>query len=154
MPNKARQKATTEQFQGTVDVSFADAIIASSDKAVLLREEGHDPVLYIPCEVIYFAFLQPSDTVTTCPVKGRARYLNVSVKGQAENDVMWAYDSPPPLLREFLQHAAFDPDKVIMEDAPPNDPKVEEQPLISVARPSLPLTIDLAYARRMQQVAT
>ena len=119
MDSKATAKV--EPFSGTVNVMFSDAMIASSRNALLLREEGHDPVFYIPFADVYFEFLAPSETETQCPIKGKARYWNVEAVGEAENDVMWAYDQPPPELGGIGHHGAFDPQKVRIEAVPQED---------------------------------
>ena len=121
MPVNTKPKATVEPFAGSVNVMFSDAMVASTEDAILLREEGHDPVLYIPFRDIYFEFLSPSPTDYHCPLKGKARYWNVEAVGEAENDVMWAYDNPLPELGSIRQHGAFDPSKVRIKVTPRQD---------------------------------
>ncbi|WP_246727803.1 DUF427 domain-containing protein [Chelativorans sp. Marseille-P2723] len=116
-----KPKATIEPYAGTVKVMFSDAIVASTDNAVLLKEEGHDPVFYIPFEDIYFEFLRSSSTVSRCPLKGKARYWNAEAVGSAADDVMWAYDHPLPEMEGIRQHGAFDPSKVKIEATPQQD---------------------------------
>ncbi|CCV05733.1 conserved hypothetical protein [Mesorhizobium metallidurans STM 2683] len=41
-------------FAGVVTVRFSDAVVASSEHAKLVYEDGRDPVFYIPFEDIYF----------------------------------------------------------------------------------------------------
>ena len=110
-----RPKVTVEPFRGTVNVMHSDAMIASTKDALLLREDGHDPVFYIPFRDIYFDFLLPSPTTYHCPLKGVARYWSVSGVGEAEDDVLWTYDQPLPGLDAIRQHGAFDPKKVRIE---------------------------------------
>ena len=33
---------------GTVTVRFSDAIVAATERAKVLREDGHEPVFYVP----------------------------------------------------------------------------------------------------------
>jgi len=115
------RKATVEPFRGTVNVMHSDAMVASTKDALLLREDGHDPVFYIPFRDIYFDFLLPSRTTSHCPLKGDARYWSVSGVGEAEDDILWAYDQPPPALNAIRQHGAFDPKKVRIEAVPQED---------------------------------
>ena len=82
-----------EPFVGTVTARFSDAVIASSDKAKVLRERGKDAVFYIPFEDIYFDFLHKTNTVSRCPIKGVASYWSVSAVGEAARDAMWAYET-------------------------------------------------------------
>ena len=75
-------RITVEPFDGVVTVSFAEAVVASSDEALVLREEDYPPVFYIPFKDIYFDFLKPTDTSTHCPYKGDASYWSASASGK------------------------------------------------------------------------
>lgn len=109
---------TVEPFNGVVTVTFSDAIVASSDRALVLREANYPPVFYFPFEDVYFEFLKRSDTSTHCPYKGNASYWNASAAGEAVNDVMWAYERPYDEMMEIKDHGAFYPDKVRIEARP------------------------------------
>lgn len=102
-------------FDGVVVVTFGEAIIASSDEALELREANYPPVFYIPFKDIYFEFLNPSDTKTYCPFKGDASYWNAAASGEAAKDVMWAYQRPFDEMAIIRDHAAFYPSKVRIE---------------------------------------
>ncbi|PWJ85398.1 uncharacterized protein (DUF427 family) [Pseudaminobacter salicylatoxidans] len=109
---------TVKRFTGTVVVFFADAVIASTTHAKVLREQGHEPVYYIPFEDIYFEFLRPSETRTYCPFKGHASYWNVIASGDAARDVMWSYQDPYSEMAVIDKHAAFYPRKVRIDVTP------------------------------------
>ncbi len=113
--NVSEHAITVEPFKGVVTVTFGDAIIASTENALLLDETGHSPVFYIPFNDIYFDFLQRSDRKTHCPFKGDASYWDVSATGEAMKDVMWAYEQPYDEMRAIKNHGAFYPDKVRIE---------------------------------------
>ena len=114
MEQVARQPAAPadqiriEPFAGTVMVTFSDAIIASTDRALMLHERGHEPVVYVPFEDIYFDFLQKQDTTTRCPWKGTASYWRVQAVGEAADGFMWAYETPKDAARQIAGHGAFD----------------------------------------------
>jgi uncharacterized protein (DUF427 family) len=110
-----------EPFAGTVNVMFSDAMIASTNAAQVLREPGHDPVVYIPFEHIYFEFLTKTNTVTRCPIKGTASYWRVSAVGEAADDFMWAYETPNPVAAAIAGHGAFDDSKARIEVVPAED---------------------------------
>ena len=63
-------RITVEPFDGAVTATFSDAVIASTAKALVLREADYPPVFYVPFEDIYFEFLKRSDTATHCPFEG------------------------------------------------------------------------------------
>ncbi len=103
---------TVRRFSGTVVVSFAGAVIASTTAAKVLREERHQPVYYIPFRDIYFEFLTRTEMRTHNAYKGEAVHWNVAASGEAEDDVMWSYDAPYDELKAIMNHGAFDPNKV------------------------------------------
>lgn len=116
--DRPEHKIAVEPFDGVVVVTFGDAIIASSEKALVLREASYPPVFYVPFDDVYFEFLQPTDTKTHCPFKGDASYWSVSASGDAVKDVMWAYRQPYDEMTGIRDHAAFYPDKVRIEATP------------------------------------
>lgn len=116
--DRPEHRITVTPFAGVVVVTYGDTVIASSERALALKEADYPVVLYIPFEDIYFDFLFPSETVTHCPFKGRASYWNVSASGSARNDVMWAYQAPYDEMAGIRDHGAFYPDKVRIEATP------------------------------------
>ncbi len=99
--NHPEHTITVEPFDGIVNVYFAEAILASSDEALVLREENYPPVFYIPFKDVYFEFLGRTDTTTHCPFKGDATYWSATAAGEFEKDVMWAYENP---YDEMVRH--------------------------------------------------
>ncbi|MEO3386081.1 DUF427 domain-containing protein [Mesorhizobium sp. CAU 1741] len=106
---------TVEPFPGTVSVRFGDVVIASSTKALELREGSYPPVFYIPFEDIYFEHLERSDSQTYCQFKGDASYWGVSAQGEAAPDAMWAYQTPYDEMQPIKDHGAFDRSKVTID---------------------------------------
>lgn len=117
-----------EPFDGVVTVTFSDAIVASTDRAKVLKQPGSDPVFYIPFEDIYFDFLEKTDTTTRCPIKGLATYWRVSAVGEGAEDIMWAYETPNPVAAAIARHGAFDPEIARTELVPDDGSK---RPLIA-----------------------
>ncbi len=109
---------TVEPFAGVVTVKLADAILASTDKALVLREENYPAVFYIPFEDIYFEFLKRNDASSHCPYKGDASYWSASAGGEAAANVMWAYEKPYDEMARIKDHGAFYPDKVKIDAVP------------------------------------
>jgi uncharacterized protein (DUF427 family) len=109
---------TVEPFEGVVVVTFSDVIVASTENALVLREADYPAVLYIPFKDIYFDFLHKSETRTHCPFKGDASYWGASGSGNADDDVMWAYQAPFDEMAAIRDHGAFDPKKVRIEATP------------------------------------
>lgn len=81
---------------------WKDTVIAQSDDTVVV--EGNH---YFPLESVNQAFLQPSDTRTTCPWKGEASYYTIVVDGQENPDAAWTYLDPKPAAEEIRGYVAF-----------------------------------------------
>lgn len=112
------RRITVQTYGGVVNVTFADAVVASTDNALVLREQEYPAVFYIPFEDIYFELMNRSDTTTHCPYKGNASYWNVAAGGKAETDVMWAYEHPYDEMLPIRNHGAFYLTKVRIDAQP------------------------------------
>ncbi|WP_214475568.1 DUF427 domain-containing protein [Mesorhizobium sp. dw_380] len=110
-----------EPFAGTVTVRFSDAIVAATERAKVLREEGHEPVFYIPFEDIYFDLFEKTNTTSESPPKGTASYWRVHAVGSSADDFMWAYETPDTAARAIARHGAFDPKKARIDVEPAED---------------------------------
>jgi uncharacterized protein (DUF427 family) len=106
---------TIQPYSRPVTVRFHDVVIASTDHALELREPGHNPVLYVPFDDIYFVHLEKTATNTQCPWKGTASYWRVRGQGEAADDAMWSYEEPKAEVAEIRGYGAFDPKKVTLE---------------------------------------
>jgi len=98
---------TVEPFEARVKVRFAGETIADSSHALLLREETHDPVLYLPRSDVRMDLLVASDRSTHCPWKGDARYWTIRAGGREAPDAVWAYDTPLAGVAAIAGHVAF-----------------------------------------------
>jgi len=94
-------------FEGRVKVRFADETIADSGNALLLEEETHAPVLYLPKSDVRMDLLVESDRSTHCPWKGDARYWSIRAGGREAQDAVWAYDTPLSGVAAIAGHMAF-----------------------------------------------
>lgn len=52
-------------------------------------------------------YLQPSQTRTTCPRKGRARYYHLAVDGKLNADAAWSFPNPRDAARRIKDYVAF-----------------------------------------------
>ncbi|WP_206330634.1 DUF427 domain-containing protein [Modestobacter sp. KNN46-3] len=75
--------------------------VADTTGAVMLHETGLMPRWYLPEADLAPGLLRPSDTRTTCPFKGEARYWHLEADGRRVEDAAWSYPDPvdgcPPL---------------------------------------------------------
>ncbi len=101
---------------GTWVVRAAGAVIGESTKALELTEGDYPPVIYFPRDDIAMAFLDPSDTTSTCPYKGDARYFTLVAKSGPIADAAWSYEDPKEGVAAIKDHLAFYTTKVAVEE--------------------------------------
>jgi uncharacterized protein (DUF427 family) len=101
--------------EGTWVVRTGDAVIAESTRALALFEGDREPVIYFPREDVGMAFLEPSDSRTTCPAKGEARYFSIHGTSSVTPDAAWSYESPVPEAAEIAGYIAFYGDTAAVE---------------------------------------
>ena len=97
-----------ENHDGRVTVSVGGTQLASSTRALALRE-GKLPVrYYIPREDIRMDLLTPTASTSHCPFKGDATYWSI----EGIPDVAWCYEQPIPDAERIAGLIAFYNDKV------------------------------------------
>ena len=94
---------------GKWTVRASGAVLGESSNALELIEDGHDPVIYFPRGDIAMAFLDPSDTRTTCSKKGEASYYSIEAKNRTLKDAVWSYEDPIEAAARIKGYLAFCP---------------------------------------------
>jgi uncharacterized protein (DUF427 family) len=100
---------------GKYVVRAGGAIIAETSHALILREQGYDPVIYFPRADVGMKLLDPSEKRTTCPHKGEASHFHIAAKSGPITDAAWSYESPVAGTEAIARHLAFYPDKATVE---------------------------------------
>jgi uncharacterized protein (DUF427 family) len=103
---------TIEANPARVVVTVAGQVVASTQRALTLREADYPPVQYIPLADVEQSLLAPSDHLSYCPFKGDASYFSVPAGGERSQNAVWAYRDPYPAVAEIKDHVAFYPDRV------------------------------------------
>ena len=106
---------TVTPAEGTWTLRAGGAVLGESTRALELREDGHEPVIYFPREDVAMAFLESSSKVTHCPHKGDAGYYSIVTNSTTLPDAVWTYLEPKADLPEIAGHLAFDPGQVTVE---------------------------------------
>ncbi|WP_439156021.1 DUF427 domain-containing protein [Yoonia sp.] len=101
---------------GNWTVRAGGAVLGESTNALELIEGDYPPVIYFPRSDIAMAFLEPSDTTSTCPYKGEARYFSIIAKSGEIKDAVWSYENPKDEVAEIRDHLAFHTNKVAVEE--------------------------------------
>jgi len=86
-------------------------VMAKSDKALIMYESNHLPVVYFPREDVRMDLAIPSDKDTFCPFKGHASYWGFG----DEANIAWSYEQPFEEMLQIKDYIAFYRDRL---DAP------------------------------------
>ena len=98
-----------------VRVERGGVLLAESDAPVIVFETGLPPRYYLDRTAVDFSHLQPSDTVSECPYKGRTTgYWSAAIDGRLIPDIAWSYDFPTRQLLPIAGLVAFYDERVDM----------------------------------------
>ena len=100
---------------GTWVVRAGGAVLGESARALELREDGHDPVIYFPREDIAMTFLDRTDRTTSCPKKGEANYFSIVTHNTTFENAAWTYEAPKEAVAQIAGHLAFYTDRITVE---------------------------------------
>ena len=79
-----------------VKVVIDGTVVAETRRPRLLFETSLPTRYYVPKADVRLDLLEPTDTVTQCPYKGRASYWSVRVGNEVRKDLVWGYPFPIP----------------------------------------------------------
>ncbi len=96
-------------------IRACDAVLAESDRALELIEGDQPAVIYFPREDVAMAFLDATDSKTTCPHKGDASYYTIHGHSETITDAAWSYEAPIEAVAAIKGHLAFYAGKVKVE---------------------------------------
>jgi uncharacterized protein (DUF427 family) len=96
-----------------VVVRSESTVIAETLHPLIVDEQDHGLVVYVPRDDVRMDVLEPTDTVTYCPFKGRASHFRVA--GSDGTDVAWSYEEPYPEVARIAGYVAFYQDRVTVE---------------------------------------
>ncbi len=100
---------------GTWVVRAAGAVLGESRNALELIEGNYPPVVYFPRGDIAMAFLDPSETTSSCPHKGTASYYSIIAKSGEMKNAAWSYEDPHEAVAQIKDYLAFFPGKAAVE---------------------------------------
>lgn len=96
-----------------VTVRSETDVIAETQRPLLVDEQDHGLVFYIPREDVQMELLEPTDHITHCPFKGYAAHWRLA--GTEGPDVAWSYEDPFPEVARIARYIAFYQDRVHVE---------------------------------------
>jgi len=90
------KRVDTLRSSRRVQVFAGGTLVADSIRPLLLFETHLPTRYYLPFGDVRTELLEASDTVTSCPYKGEARYWSVRAGDTFVQDAAWSYPSPVP----------------------------------------------------------
>jgi uncharacterized protein (DUF427 family) len=97
----------------SVRIELDGAVLAESSSPIMVFETGLPTRYYLNRTEVNFSHLVPTETVTSCPYKGRTTgYWTVQVDHATYPDLAWTYDFPTRQLLPIAGLIAFYNEKV------------------------------------------
>ena len=104
-------RITLHNHSHRVLVHLSGTVVADTDDAVELREQGYPNRQYLPRNALVVGSLRASDTRTYCPFKGSATYYDYVLGDQVIKDAVWSYQEPYRAMAGIAGRIVFDPAK-------------------------------------------
>ena len=117
MPHTLDHTVAITPFRGRVEARLGGALIATSDRAMIVTETGLQDRFYIPPRDVT-GVLEPTSRRSSCPYKGGARYWTLRVAGIRTENVAWSYDRPTPIAEPIRDFISFYTDRITLNAAP------------------------------------
>ncbi|MEY2397607.1 MAG: hypothetical protein QOJ00_781 [Actinomycetota bacterium] len=96
-----------------VRVCIGDVELTDSTRTLLVDEQDHGLVFYVPRDDVRMDALRAIDHPTRCPYKGTAEHYALAGDGD-DTPIAWTYDSPYPQVARIAGHIAFYQDRVTL----------------------------------------
>lgn len=106
---------TIRPATGTWVIRADGAVLAETENALELSENGYPPVIYFPRTDVGMDFFEKSKHTTICPHKGTATYYSIAAESGQITDAAWSYEDPKPAVKAITDHLAFYANKVVIE---------------------------------------
>ena len=90
-----------------VQVILGGEIVADTRRGRFLFETRLPTRYYIPPADVRMDLLIPSDKVTACPYKGKARYWSARIGDREFPDIVWSYPEPIPECPKIKDYLCF-----------------------------------------------
>lgn len=95
-----------------VKVEADGVTVADSSRPMVLVETGLPTRYYVPTADVDWQYLEPSETSTVCPYKGRSTYWSIRAGENLLEDVAWAYQEPLQDARAVSGTVCFQQEKL------------------------------------------
>ncbi len=107
---------TIRPASGTWVVRAGGAVLGETKASLELSEGNNSPVIYVPRNDIAMAFLERTETNSSCPFKGKATYYSIIAKSGEIKDACWSYEDPIKGVEQIKGYFAFYASKATVEE--------------------------------------
>lgn len=107
-------KVEISPLNGNLEIRAKGIKVATTAKALSVKESGLPEVFYIPLHDVDQQMLLESKTTSYCPFKGQASYCSIQANGKNITDAAWEYKDPFDECLALKEHVAFYSSKVEM----------------------------------------
>jgi len=90
-----------------VRIILGGVTIADTSRPQLLLETGLPIRYYLPEQDVQMDLLEPTETITRCPYKGKATYWSARIGEQVFKDIVWTYREPLPVCLAVARFLCF-----------------------------------------------
>jgi uncharacterized protein (DUF427 family) len=87
-----------------VQVTHEGVLLAETTAALVVDEQDHGLVVYVPRADVRAEHLAPSERTSRCPFKGQAKYWRLR---DGEDPIAWEYPEPYTEVAILRDHIAF-----------------------------------------------
>ncbi|WP_067693814.1 DUF427 domain-containing protein [Nocardia jejuensis] len=105
-------RVTVQRVRNSITVTHAGVTLAESSSGLLVAEQDHGIVFYLPEDEVNFDLLVADEHTSRCPFKGVARYWRPVT---SPDPVAWEYHDPYPEVALLRGHVGFYQDRVSVE---------------------------------------
>ena len=129
MSTPSPDRITLEPARRRWRALFNGHVLADSNDALVLREQGYPDRIYFPRDDVGMEYASRTQRTSHCPFKGDATYYTFLMDGDFAENAAWSYERPIEGMAAIAGRISFYPDKVevyAVDDAAVNPRHAEE----------------------------
>lgn len=129
MTTPSPDRITLEPAQQRWRAYFNGHVVADTNDALILHEQGLPDRVYFPREAVGMEYMSRTERSSHCPYKGDASYYTLLMDGAFAENAAWSYEDPIEGMEAIAGRLSFYPEKVevyAVDDAAVN-PRHDEE---------------------------
>ncbi|GAA5060440.1 DUF427 domain-containing protein [Nocardia callitridis] len=105
-------RVDVHRVRNLIRVTHGDRTLAETTAGLVVAEQDHGIVFYLPAADVRLDLLKPDETTSRCPFKGTAKYWRLP---DEDGPVAWTYPEPYQEVAVLRDHIAFYQDRISVE---------------------------------------